>query len=49
MNSVAYLFTKQGQIVVDPEVSEDKVMEVALEAGADDVQDQGGACHHHDP
>jgi len=43
MNSVAYLFTKQGQIVVDSEVSEDKVMEVALEAGADDVQDQGGA------
>ena len=43
MNSVAYLFTKQGQIVVDAEVSEDKVMEVALEAGADDVQDQGGA------
>lgn len=43
MNSVAYLFTKQGQIVVDAEVTEDKVMEVALEAGADDVQDQGGA------
>jgi YebC/PmpR family DNA-binding regulatory protein len=43
MNSVAYLFTKQGQIVVDAEVNEDKVMEVALEAGADDVQDQGGA------
>ena len=43
MNSVAYLFTKQGQIVVDAGVSEDKVMEVALEAGADDVQDQGGA------
>ncbi len=43
MNSVAYLFTKKGQIVVDAEVSEDKVMEVALEAGADDVQDQGGA------
>lgn len=43
MNSVAYLFIKQGQIVVDAEVSEDKVMEVALEAGADDVQDQGGA------
>ncbi len=43
MNSVAYLFTKLGQIVVDSEVAEDKVMEVALEAGADDVQDQGGA------
>ncbi len=43
MNSVAYLFAKHGQIVVDAEVSEDKVMEIALEAGADDVQDQGGA------
>jgi YebC/PmpR family DNA-binding regulatory protein len=42
-NSVAYMFTKRGQIVVEPEVSEDKVMEVALEAGADDVQDEGGA------
>ena len=43
MGSVAYLFTKQGQIVVDADVSEDKVMEVALEAGADDVKDEGGA------
>ena len=42
-NSVAYMFAKQGQIVVEPEVAEDKVMEVALEAGADDVQDEGGA------
>lgn len=42
-NSVAYMFTKQGQIVVEPEVSEDKVMEVALEAGADDVKDEDGA------
>jgi YebC/PmpR family DNA-binding regulatory protein len=43
VGSAAYLFTKQGQIVVDAEVSEDKVMEVALEAGADDVKDEGGA------
>lgn len=43
MGSVSYLFTKQGQIVVDADVSEDKVMEVALEAGADDVKDEGGA------
>ena len=42
-NSVAYMFAKQGQIVVDSEVSEDKVMEVALEAGADDVTDGDGA------
>jgi YebC/PmpR family DNA-binding regulatory protein len=43
INSVAYMFVKQGQIVVDPEVPEDKVMEVALEAGADDVKDEDGA------
>jgi len=43
MGSVAYLFAKQGQIVVEPEVSEDKVMEVALEAGADDVLNEGEA------
>ena len=35
--SVAYLFSKQGQIVVEASVSEDQIMEVALEAGADDV------------
>lgn len=35
--SVSYMFTKQGQIVVEAEVSEDKIMELALEAGADDV------------
>jgi YebC/PmpR family DNA-binding regulatory protein len=42
-NSVSYMFTKQGQIVVDGEVAEDTVMEVALEAGADDVQGEEGA------
>ena len=41
--SVAYLFSKEGQIVVESEVSEDKVMEVALEAGADDVVNEGDA------
>ncbi len=41
--SSAYLFSKQGQIVVEPEASEDKVMEVALEAGAEDVAMDGGA------
>lgn len=35
--SVAYLFTKKGQIIFAPGASEDKVMEIALEAGADDV------------
>ena len=43
VGSAAYLYSKQGQIVVEAEVSEDKVMEVALEAGADDVKDEGGA------
>jgi len=43
-NSVAYMFSKVGQIVVDAEeVSEDKIMEVALEAGADDVRGEDGA------
>jgi YebC/PmpR family DNA-binding regulatory protein len=43
VGSATYLYSKQGQIVVDAEVAEDKVMEVALEAGADDVKDEGGA------
>ncbi len=43
VGSATYLYTKQGQIVVEAEVAEDKVMEVALEAGADDVKDEGGA------
>ena len=43
VGSATYLYARQGQIVVEPEVAEDKVMEVALEAGADDVKDEGGA------
>lgn len=35
--SVAYLFTKMGQIIFSKDVNEDKLMEVAIEAGADDV------------
>jgi YebC/PmpR family DNA-binding regulatory protein len=35
--SVAYLFKHCGQFVFAPGTSEDKVMEAALEAGADDV------------
>ncbi len=35
--SVAYLFSKLGVLSYAPGVSEDKVMEAALEAGADDV------------
>jgi YebC/PmpR family DNA-binding regulatory protein len=35
--SVAYLFTKRGVLSYAPGVDEDRVMEVALEAGAEDV------------
>jgi len=35
--SVAYLFKRCGQFVFAPGTSEDKVMEAALEAGAEDV------------
>ena len=38
--SVAFQFQHCGQIVFEPGTSEDKVMEVALEAGADDVVTQ---------
>ena len=37
--SVAYLFNRKGQIVIPGDgVDEDRVMEVALEAGAEDVE-----------
>lgn len=35
--SVAYLFSKQGEILLTPGISEDEIMDIALEAGADDV------------
>lgn len=38
--SVAFQFQHCGQIVFEPGTSEDRVMEVALEAGADDVLTQ---------
>ena len=42
--SVAFLFKHCGSIVFEPGVSEDKVMEVALEAGAEDiVTDEDGS------
>lgn len=40
--SVAYLFTNQGEILMAPGVSEDQVMEVAIDAGADDVSVEDG-------
>lgn len=36
--SVSYLFSKQGHIGFPASVGEDKVMEIALEAGADDIE-----------
>ena len=42
--SVAYLFDRKGQIVFEPGTSEDKVMDVAIESGADDVEfDEDGS------
>ncbi len=35
--SVSYLFTKQGEILLSPTADNDKMMEIAIEAGADDV------------
>ncbi len=39
--SVAYLFTKQGLISFAAEVDEEEIMEVALEAGAEDIESHG--------
>jgi YebC/PmpR family DNA-binding regulatory protein len=36
--SVAYLFSRQGQLSFPPGTDEEKVMEIALEAGAQDVE-----------
>jgi YebC/PmpR family DNA-binding regulatory protein len=41
--SVAWMFKKQGIIIVPASAGEEKVMEVALEAGADDIQSTNGA------
>ena len=42
--SVAYMFTETGEISLAPGADEEQVMEVALDAGADDViiDDEGG-------
>jgi YebC/PmpR family DNA-binding regulatory protein len=36
--SVAYLFTRKGQLSFAPGVDEEKLMEVALESGAEDIE-----------
>ena len=38
--SVAYLFSKRGEIFLESGIDENRVMEVALEAGADDILTQ---------
>ena len=43
-NSVAWMFSKKGQVFVAQEtVDEEKLLSAALEAGADDVNDDDGA------
>ena len=40
--SVAWMFDKKGLIIVDKEAkSEDELFEIAIEAGAEDLQDEG--------
>ena len=39
--SVAYLFERQGLIAFAPGADEERIMEVALEAGAEDLQSDG--------
>ena len=39
--SVAYLFSKQGVIVLPPGTDEETVMELALDAGVEDIEDGG--------
>ena len=39
--SVAYLFTKRGEIRFEDTSLEDRIMEIALEAGADDIENDG--------
>ena len=43
-NSVAFLFERKGVLVVDGgATTEERLMEVALEAGADDIEDMDGS------
>jgi YebC/PmpR family DNA-binding regulatory protein len=41
--SVSYLFSKRGEIRFDDVSLEDRIMDVALEAGADDVENDGSS------
>jgi YebC/PmpR family DNA-binding regulatory protein len=44
-NSVAWMFTRKGQVIVEknPKVDEEQILNAALEAGADDMNDDGSA------
>ena len=37
---VAWIFSKHGVLTFDKEIGEEKLMEVAIEAGADDIKDE---------
>ncbi|MDP6376898.1 MAG: YebC/PmpR family DNA-binding transcriptional regulator [Pseudomonadales bacterium] len=41
--SVAYLFSRQGVVTFAPGADEEVVMEAALEAGAEDIENENGA------
>jgi YebC/PmpR family DNA-binding regulatory protein len=42
--SVAWMFERKSQIIIDGEkATEDQLMTIALDAGGDDIRDQGGA------
>ena len=44
LGSVAWMFERKSQILIDGEVAtEDQLMTIVLDAGADDLRDQGGA------
>ena len=43
-NSVAWMFSRKGQVVVEKEkIDEEKLLNAALDAGADDMNDDGSA------
>lgn len=43
-NCVSWMFSSKGVFIVDAEgIQEDRLMEIALEAGAEDVQEEGGS------
>jgi YebC/PmpR family DNA-binding regulatory protein len=43
-NSVAWMFTRKGQVIVEKsKADEDRLLNIALDAGADDMNDDGSA------